>query len=264
MLTLMAQPAEQEHADLWTRYEATREAGLRDALILQYQPLVKYVIKRLTLSPSAVLEYDDLLSAGTIGLIEAVQRYEPSRGTPFMSYAITRIRGAILDAARAADRLPRSLRQKSREAGRAISRLTHELGRTPTDREVAMALGVSPAAYRCLMVESSRVTVSLDALSRGDADDDGGRAEFAVADPDDRDVAFGLEREDVRRDVRRAISRLPKRDQLLLGLYYTDGLSMREVGDVLGVTESRVSQLCTRALARLEQALVQRFAEAAA
>lgn len=253
--------ADEASARLCERYAQTGSLELREELILQFQPLVKYVVRRLGYPTSGVVDYDDLVSYGTIGLIEAVERFDPERGTPFKVYAVARIRGAILDALRDLDRLPRTLRQKVREADRVAARLTGELGRAPEEREVASALGMTMDTYRGYLADASRVTVSLDALSNSDAHDD--RAEFAIADPDAPPVDGNIEREELRTEVVRAIRQLPERDQLLLGLYYKDGLSMREVGEVLGVTESRVSQLCARALARLEQVLAPRLQEAA-
>ncbi len=129
---------------LWERYFHERDPQVREQLILQYAPLVKYVMGRLAISLPAILDYEDVLSFGTIGLIEAVERFDHQKGVKFETYAISRIRGAIIDALRSLDRLPRSVRQKAREANEAILRLTNELGREPTDEEVAQALNVDP------------------------------------------------------------------------------------------------------------------------
>ena len=259
MSSAVVAPTNQDEASarLWERYSQSRSPELREALILQFQPLVKYVVRRLGYPTGGIVDYDDLVSYGTIGLIEAVERFEPERGTPFKAYAVARIKGAVIDALRDLDRLPRTLRQKAREADRAAVRLRCELGRAPRDREVASALGVTVERYREYVTDASRVTVSLDALSSRDADDD--RAEFGIADPDASPVDCNIEREESRLEVVRAIRQLPRRDQMLLGLYYKDGLSMREAGEVLGVTESRVSQLCSRALARLERVVAPRL-----
>jgi RNA polymerase sigma factor for flagellar operon FliA len=263
MATATLVRVEQDEAGmaLSKRYAETRSPELRERLILQYQPLVKYVVRRLGYPTDSVMDYDDLVSHGTIGLIEAVERFDPERGTPFKAYAVARIKGAVLDALRDLDRLPRTLRQKVREADRTAARLTSELGRPPEEREIACALGVQADTYRRYVADASRVTVSLDAMTHGDAEED--RGEFGIADPDATPVDGNIERKELRTEVARAIRQLPQRDQLLLGLYYKDGLSMREVGDVLGVTESRVSQLCTRAVARLAEVFEARLEQAA-
>ena len=133
---------EQQRAnnELWLRYVKDREPQVREQLILQYAPLVKYVMGRLAISLPAILDYEDVLSSGTIGLIEAVERYEPSKGVKFETYAIARVKGAIIDTLRSLDRLPRSVRQKAKAADSAVNALTVDLGREPTDQEVADAL----------------------------------------------------------------------------------------------------------------------------
>lgn len=247
-------------AALWEQYALTRGPELRERLILQYAPLVKYVIGRLAMSLPAVLDYEDILSYGTIGLIEAVERFEHDKGVKFETYAISRVRGSIIDALRSLDRLPRSVRQKAREADAAVSRLTHELGRDPSDQEVADALGLPLDRYLHDLVDASWVTVSLDTV--GYAEDDG-PAELPVADPDAEDASAGLERQELIGDLTTAIRDLPDREQLILSLYYKDELTMREISKVLGVSESRVCQLHARALARLRGRLASRQGEAA-
>jgi RNA polymerase sigma factor FliA len=245
-------PSERQalNADLWARYVKRRDAGLREELILQYAPLVKYVMGRLAISLPSIIDYEDILSFGTIGLIEAVERFDPDKGVKFETYAISRIRGAIIDALRSLDRLPRSVRQKAKEADLAIVTLTHDLGRDPTDEEIAAALGVPVDAYRKHLIDASWVTVSLDAnSSSGDDEDDGGV--IAVPDPDEADISVGIEQQELIGELGQAIRELPDREQLVLSLYYKDELTMREVSKVLGISESRVCQLHARALSRL-------------
>ena len=238
------------NADLWARYVKRRDAGLREQLILQYAPLVKYVMGRLAISLPSIIDYEDILSFGTIGLIEAVERFDPAKGVKFETYGISRIRGSIIDALRSLDRLPRSVRQKAKDADHAIVALTYDLGRDPTDEEVAGALGISVEAYRKHLIDASWVTVSLDAnSSTGDDEDDGGV--IAVADPDQQDITVGLEQQELIGELGQAIRGLPDREQLVLSLYYKDELTMREVSKVLGISESRVCQLHARALSRL-------------
>lgn len=250
-LTLVERDEQQRNNQaLWERFMVERDPALREQLILQYAPLVKYVMGRLAISLPAILDYEDILSFGTIGLIEAVERFDPTKGVKFETYAISRIRGAIIDALRSLDRLPRSVRQKAREANEAILRLTNELGRDPTDEEVAAALNVEPEVYRKTQVESSWITVSLDTLGSVDGEDDSG-GPMAVADPDGEDFSVDMERQELIGDLAAAIRDLPDREQLILSLYYKEELTMREVSEVLGISESRVCQLHARALSRL-------------
>ena len=153
------QEQQRANAELWLRYVKDREPQVREQLILQYAPLVKYVMGRLAISLPAILDYEDVLSSGTIGLIEAVERYEPSKGVKFETYAIARVKGSIIDTLRSLDRLPRSVRQKAKAADSAVNELTIDLGREPTDQEVADALGLTVETYLKHLVAASWVTV---------------------------------------------------------------------------------------------------------
>jgi RNA polymerase sigma factor for flagellar operon FliA len=239
------------------RYFEGRDPAVREQLILQYAPLVKYVMGRLAISLPAILDYEDILSFGTIGLIEAVERFDHQKGVKFETYAISRIRGSIIDALRSLDRLPRSVRQKARQANEVIVALTAQLGRDPSDDEVAAALGVEPDAYRRTQVESSWITVSLDSLGASDGEEDTG-GPMAVADPDGEDFSVDMERQELIGDLASAIRDLPDREQLILSLYYKEELTMREVSEVLGISESRVCQLHARALSRLRSGVTSR------
>lgn len=239
------------NADLWARYMVARDPRLREQLIMQYAPLVKYVMGRLAISLPAILDYEDILSFGTIGLIEAVERFDPTKGVKFETYAISRIRGSIIDALRSLDRLPRSVRQKAKEAEHAIVTLTHDLGREPTDEEVADTLGLSLGAYRKHLIDASWITVSLDSNGGGGEEEDDNGGAMGVPDPDGEDVSTGIEHQELIGELAVAIRELPEREQLVLSLYYKDELTMREVSKVLGISESRVCQLHARALTRL-------------
>ena len=238
------------NAELWGRFVKSGDPELRQQLILQYAPLVKYVIGRLAISLPAILDYEDVLSYGTIGLIEAVERYDPSKGVKFETYAISRIRGAIIDALRSLDRLPRSVRQKAKDVDAAVNRLTNEFGRDPTDQEVAETLGITLVKYLKDVVDASWVTISLDTVGASDGEDSG-PGEIPVADPDAEDFTLGIEQRETIGELADAIRELPEREQLVLSLYYKDELTMREVSGILGVSESRVCQLHARSLTRL-------------
>ena len=248
---------QQANAELWSRYVESHDPAVREELILQYAPLVKYVMGRLAISLPAILDYEDILSSGTIGLIEAVERFDATRGVKFETYAIARVRGAIIDTLRALDRLPRSVRQKAKAADEAVNALTSDLGRQPADQEVADLLGIPLQVYLKNIVEASWITVSLDAIGSSDREQDSPQ-DLAVADPDEDDITLGIERQEAIGELGDAIRELPEREQLILSLYYKDELTMREISKVLEISESRVCQLHARALTRLRAAMMRR------
>ncbi len=237
-----------------TQRQATARALDRDALIEQYAPLVKYVVGRLAIALPGILDYEDILSYGTIGLIEALDRYDPSKGVKFETFAIARIRGAIIDALRALDRLPRSVRQKAKRLDQVTSQLTNELGREPTDEELALALGMDLETFHQTLIDTSWVTVSLDGLLDRDEQTDTGMTDLP-ADPNQEDFTLDIERRQLREALARAIRSLPEREALILSLYYRDELTMREIAEILEISESRVCQLHARALSRLRARL---------
>jgi RNA polymerase sigma factor for flagellar operon FliA len=237
---------------LWQRYAAERSPALREQLIVQYAPLVKYVVGRLAINLPTILDAEDVVSYGIFGLIEAIERFDPSRGLRFETYAIPRIRGAIIDSLRSLDQVSRAVRQKARDIQRALVELEQELGRTPTEEETAARLGMSVERYQQVCVQSSVLNLSLDHLLSGDPDDQGGRSPLqgviASAAPDPEAV---VERRELVRHLAAALAKLPKNEKLVLALYYHEELTMREISKVMGISEPRVSQLHAQALLRL-------------
>jgi RNA polymerase sigma factor for flagellar operon FliA len=230
----------------------------RDAAIQQYAPLVKYVVGRLAIGLPAILDYEDILSYGTIGLIEALDRYDDSKGVKFETYAISRIRGSIIDALRALDRLPRSVRQKAKRLEQVTVELTRSLGREPTEDELATAMGMTQAQYSKTLVDSSWVTVSLDGLlSRDDGNDS---PTEVAADDDDDDFTKHMEKRQLLESLTGAVKSLPEREWLIVSLYYKDEMTMKEIARILEISESRVCQLHGRALSRLRARLAQEAA----
>lgn len=220
-------------ARLWAEYKERADPALRDRLVLQYSPLVKFVAGRVRSGLPATVEAADLVSEGVIGLMDAIEKFEPSRGLQFQTYAVPRIRGAIVDSLRAADWVPRGVRTRAREVERAQQDLQARLGRFPEDHEIAAELGVTVRELGDLYSAISRSGVSsLDELGVQDE-----LAEPAGAELDD----------DLRAALLPAVRTLPERDQVIVALYYFEGLTLSEIGQVLEVTESRVSQLHTRA-----------------
>ena len=226
----------------------------RDQLIQQYAPLVKYVVGRLAIGLPAILDYEDVLSYGTIGLIEALDRFDASKGVKFETYAISRIRGAIIDALRTLDRLPRSVRQKARKLERASVELTADLGREPTDAELAKATEMTDQQYQRALVDSSWVTVSLDGMLERDDNNEGSSTEMP-ADKSEEHFTRRLEKRQLLQTLTNAVGNLPERELLIVSLYYTEGMTMKEIAKILEISESRVCQLHGRALTRLRTRL---------
>jgi RNA polymerase sigma factor for flagellar operon FliA len=240
----------EQNQRLWNSYIANREPRLREQIIVQYAPLVKYVVGRLAINLPTVIDSDDVISYGTIGLIDAVERYDPSRGIKFETYAIARIRGAIIDALRQLDQIPRTARQRAREIEAAIAELEAKLKRPPFDEEVAKHLGMDVEKYREVCVRTSVMTLSLDSLLSADDDDGGGKA-YAFEDPDSPDPAASTERRETERLLVLAVKKLPERERLVLSLYYYEELTMKEISRVMEISESRVCQLHAQAILRL-------------
>ncbi|MGE5620306.1 MAG: FliA/WhiG family RNA polymerase sigma factor [Sphingomonadaceae bacterium] len=237
--------------DLWQAHCGRGDRAAREAIILKYAPLVKYVAGRLSIALPPVLDMDDVLSSGMVGLIRAVEHYDPGRGVPFENYAVTCIRGAILDQLRSLDVFSRSVRQRAREIEKAMTSLQMALGRLPTDDEVADKLGLSVDSYRKLLTEVGPATISLDAMLVGDGDGEAGSLLSTLEDTNSPDPVSLAERRGLLDSLAEAISNLSERERLLLALYYKEELTMREISRVMGVSESRVCQLHTRAVLRL-------------
>jgi RNA polymerase sigma factor FliA len=243
-------------ADLWARYVADRSPQLRDRLILHYAPLVKYVAGRVGSGLPAHVEQADLVSYGTFGLIDAITRYEPTREVKFESYAMSRIRGAIIDELRSTDWIPRSVRMKARQFERTVAELESQLQRTPTDDEVADAMGMDVEDMRKFLGQLSLVNVvALDELL---VDDEGGsspRLVDTLQDSTALDPQAVAEHGESRQLLARAVEQLPEREKVVVSLYYFEGLTLADIGRVLGVTESRICQLHTKAVLHLRTKL---------
>jgi RNA polymerase sigma factor for flagellar operon FliA len=242
---------------LWRDYRASRDHALRDRLILTYAPLVKYVAGRLGSGLPAHVDDEDLVSYGLLGLIGAIERYEPDRDVKFETYAIARIRGAIIDELRALDWVPRSVRSRARDIERAIAELEARLGRGPTDEELAQKLGLTDEELDSSLSEIARSSIAaLDELwtIAGSSGDQVALID-TIEDPEAPDPQGALSQTEQREAIADAIARLPEREKLVVTLYYYEELTLREIGEVLGVTESRVSQLHTKAVLRLKARL---------
>jgi RNA polymerase sigma factor for flagellar operon FliA len=246
-----------ETQTLWSDYKRTGDKALRDRLILTYAPLVKYVAGRLGSGLPAHVEDDDLVSYGLLGLIGAIERFDPDRDIKFETYAIARIKGAIIDELRSMDWVPRSVRARARDIERAIADLERKLMRAPNDEEIASKLGVSEEEFQESLLEISRSSIAaLDELWVGSS----GTGEAVslmetIEDPQAPEPQQSMAQTELREALGESIARLPEREKLVVTLYYYEELTLREIGEVLGVTESRVSQLHTKAILRLKARL---------
>ncbi|MGB9619340.1 MAG: FliA/WhiG family RNA polymerase sigma factor [Armatimonadota bacterium] len=235
--------------ELWRRWKERGDEDARQQIILSYAYLTRFVVDRLLLRPNSVIGYDDLLGHAAIGLIDAVERFDPGVGVEFATYAVWRIRGAVLDALKNLDWVPRSVRAKEQSIKRAYAKLEARLARPASDEEVAAELGMTvDELAEALEDIGQSVVCSLEELL---ADGDQAFAPDRHADSSDLDPASAAEKQEKRRLLARAIDELPEREKLVLGLYYGEELTLREIAAVLGVTESRVCQIHARATIRL-------------
>lgn len=250
----MEHRSEENLNQLWQRYTKAGDRSAREELILHYANLVQYVVGRLSVVLPPSLQSGDLIGYGVIGLIEAVDRYNPDYGVKFSSFAIPRIRGHIIDALRTMDLKPRSVYRMRRQVEQAINRLYQTLGRAPSDMEIAAYLGITEKQYRHWLQQANITFISLDQTI---SYDDGTDTPFYEALEDDSLLrpAQKLENDELRTRLLEALQHLPEREQLLLSLYYNEGLTMKEIGHVMEVSESRVSQLHARAILTLRALL---------
>jgi RNA polymerase sigma factor FliA len=242
-----------ELRELWRRYKSDGDGRVRERLVVAYSPLVRYVAGRTAAGLPSHIEEADLISYGMVGLITAIERFDLSRDIKFETYAIMRIKGAIIDELRSLDWVPRSVRSRAREVERANAKLEHALQRAPTDTEIAAELDISVEELNESLVAISHASmVALDELwSVSDSSGDQVSLMETIEDSRAPDPAKALDMGDLKDRIAESIARLPEREKLLIALYYYENLTLREIGDVLGVTESRVSQLHTKAVLRL-------------
>lgn len=240
-------------AEYWRLYKEEGDQRARDQLILAYSPLVKYVAGRMSNGLPAHIEEADLVSYGLLGLIGALERFDLSRSIKFETYAISRIKGSIIDELRALDWVPRSVRSWARKVEASVTRLENQLTRAPTDEEIAADLGVEVDEFHEILNQISCASVVAldefwDAPNQGQ---DKINLIDTIEDTDAPDPSRAYRRLAVKEILAAAIQRLPERERIVIGLYYYEGLTLKEIGEILGVTESRVSQLHTKAILRL-------------
>jgi RNA polymerase sigma factor for flagellar operon FliA len=238
---------------VYTR-KGTQAASSRNDWLQQYAPLVKRIAHHMMARLPANVELDDLVQAGMIGLVDAIQRYEECQGTQFETYANQRIRGAMLDELRANDWLPRSVRKSQRQIEGAVHKLEQRLGRAPSENEIARELGMNLAEYQEMLGDArGGQLVYFDEMNRGD--DNAGYLDRHLPDEQGEEPGARLADKRFREALVAAIGHLPEREKTLMSLYYEEDLNFREIAAVLGVTESRVCQLHSLAVSRLRAKL---------
>jgi RNA polymerase sigma factor for flagellar operon FliA len=243
--------------DLWAEFKRTGAADARDRLIIHYSPLVKYVAGRVSAGLPHSIEQSDLVSYGIFGLIDAIEKFDTSRNIKFETYAITRIKGSIIDELRSIDWVPRSVRAKARMVERAYAKLEAELLRAPSDAEVAAELGMSEDDLQQIFNQISFVgLIALDEVLSSGSGERGESTTLGdtIADRGEGPVA-AFEVEEMKHLLASAINRLGDREKIVLTLYYYESLTLAQIGEVLGVTESRVCQIHTKAVLQLRSRL---------
>ena len=231
------------------------DGRLRDQLITDYAPLIRFVAQRIAARLPSNIDIDDLISAGVIGLMDAIEKYDPTRDNKFKTYAEFRIRGAILDELRSQDWVPRSVRDKAKKIERAFSELEQKLGRTASTKELSESLGITLDEYYEMVSKVKAVTMlSIDELV-GPGQNDKKSLLDSLENSKSANPFSQLKNKDVRDVLTKHIGELPEKQQLVLSLYYFEELNLKEIGKILEVTESRVSQLHTQAVEKLKQKL---------
>ena len=245
----------------WVLFKEDNDPQIRQKLLEEYLPLVRNVAGRMAMGFPKSVELSDLVNTGVIGLIEALSNFDPSRGVKFETYAVPRIRGAILDELRSLDWVPRSTRAKSREIEKATSKLENQLGRSPSGRELAKSLKVSSDELFSTLDDVSCTTMlSLDELIYKEDDNRQVPRVETLEDLSCQSVLGDLEKEEVKAYMIQAISHLSEQERLVVALYYYEELTLKEIGEVMQISESRVSQIHTKAVLKLRVMIKERFA----
>ena len=253
----MADTAEILLEEDWKLFKDEGDEGARERLAKRYLPLVKTIIDRIAYKLPDHIEKEDLVSEGILGLIDAIDKYDPSRVNKFETYATVRIRGAVLDSLRHMDWVPRTLRQKSKEIENAFGEVERQLGRACTDHEVAEHLGITVEELRDTLSRiSSSVVFSFEELLQMSDDDKPLPFMTRIKNQQVSDPSDSLIKSEMRRILVEKVEQLPKNEKLLIGLYYVEGLTLKQIGKVLGVTESRACQIHAKAVVRLKNAVL--------
>jgi len=256
MSRLQVKYGQSDETDLWKEYKSTKNADIRSYLVEKYSPLVKHVAGRIAVGMPQNVEFDDLVSYGVFGLLDAIEKFDPVREIKFKTYAMTRIRGSIFDELRSVDWIPRSIRQKAKQLEQIIAQLENQDGKKVDDEAIAKELGVSVNELNSLMTKLSGTSlVSLnDIWFLGDENDEVSFME-TLESPQNLNPDQIIEKEEIKNIIVDAIKTLPDKEKKVIVLYYYEDLTLKEIGQVLEVTESRISQLHTKAVMRLRSKL---------
>jgi len=247
---------EKTEEELWELYRKSQDPKIRDMFVKQYAPLVKYVAGKVAVGMPHNVDFDDLVGFGVFGLIDAINKFDPNKHVKFKTYAVTRIRGAIFDELRSIDWVPRSVRQKSREIEETIHHLEASLGRSATDQEIAKELGMNENEFQKTMMKISGTSIlSLNDVWYTSDENDHISIVDSIESPRSLNPDNIVEKEEIKRVIVQAINELPEKEKKVLVLYYYEDLTLKEIGKVLEVTESRISQLHTKAILRLRSKL---------
>lgn len=246
-----------DEKELWQEYRKTKNPEIREYFVIKYSPLVKYVAGKVAIGMPQQVEFEDLVSYGAFGLLDAIEKYDPERDIKFKTYAMTRIRGSIFDELRNIDWVPRTLRQKAKQLEEAIITLENKLGHSVDDEEIAKEMGISNQELQELFSKISGASV----ISLNDVwytGDDNDQVSFidTIESPESLNPENIIEKEEIRSVIVEAIKQLPDKEKKVIVLYYYEDLTLKEIGEVLEVTESRVSQLHTKAILRLRGKLM--------
>ena len=246
---------EEDIQRLWEVYVQTKNPAIKEKLLIHYLPVVKYVVGRMIVNLPNSVSYDDMVSAGTMGLLAAIDRFDPALGVKFETYVVPRIRGAILDELRALDWVPRSIRSKARKLEKAIMTVEAQLGRTATAEEIAKELQMDLEEYEEMLSKiSGNVIFSLD-REIIDSGEGTGSLYDLIRNARSEDPSQQLEEEELQNMLVEFLNSLPENEKLVLALYYYEDLTLKEIGLVMNVSESRVSQIHTKAIKRLQKKL---------
>lgn len=242
--------------ELWQDFKVSKDPKIRDTFVKQYAPLVKYVAGKVAVGMPHNVEFDDLVGFGVFGLFDAIKKFDPDKHVKFKTYAVTRIRGAIFDELRAIDWVPRSVRQKTRQIDDAVHRLESSLGRAASDQEIANELGLSVKDFQKSLLKISGTSIlSLNDVWYTGEDNDKVSIVDSIESPHSLNPDIIVEKDEIKRVIVHAIEELPEKEKKVLVLYYYEDLTLKEIGKVLEVTESRISQLHTKAIMRLRAKL---------
>ena len=245
--------SEEELTALWGKYLADKsDKASRDALIVQYIYLIRYVVGRVRVTLPATISIEDIAGYGVEGLINAIERYSPQKNTRFETYALIRIRGAILDKIRSQDFLPRSVRQKIKIVKEAQESLKQELGRMPTTTEIANKIDMDPEKVNQLLSEDVTITSLYD--KKGNAEDSVEIID-TIQDTNKLNPQENAEENNVKQELERALMRLPERERIIMVLYYQENMTLKEIGETISMSESRVCQLHAQAIMKLKNIL---------